>query len=393
MVNIEIKQLYHRQKSQIGLYFKYDKDLIKIARELGCVFSNTHRCWYIANTEENKEKILHSYNPEAQIILEKGHEEKIDNSTNFRIDLKEEIKTELAEFRNYLYTHRYSESTIKTYIGLAELFLGYYKNKPILEITNEDVDKFNYEIIIKRGYSTSFQRQLTGVISLLFARYGNRKLNCEQLTRPRGEQRLPIVLSQEEMLRIISVIENIKHRAIISLIYSAGFRISELINLKIADIDSDRMQIRIAQSKGRKDRYVGLSDMILILLRNYFKEHQPEKYMFNGQNGEQYSAESIRKILKRACDRAGIRKRVTPHTLRHSYATHMLENGIDLRYVQELLGHSKPETTMIYTHVTQKKLVTIKSPFDLLFKDGSVANPDNRTSKMLKGTDIGGRVP
>jgi site-specific recombinase XerD len=269
-------------------------------------------------------------------------------------------------------------------MDLARLFLGYYKQKKIEEITNEDVERFNYEVIIKRHYSSSYQRQLMGVLRLLFKRKRGIQLNMETIQRPRSEYTLPEVLSQEEVLAIISRIDNIKHRSIISLLYAAGLRISELINLKISDIDSNRMQIRIAGAKGKKDRYVALSDKILVLLKNYYTEYHPQVYLFNGQDKEKYSDESIRQILKEACRKAGISKKVSPHTLRHSYATHLLENGVDLRYVQELLGHSRPETTMIYTHVTQKTMISIKSPFDLLFKDANLSITGNPNAKMLK---------
>ena len=149
-------------------------------------------------------------------------------------------------------------------------------------------------------------------------------------------------------------------------IYSGGLRISELINLKIKDIDSNRMQIRIEQSKGKKDRYTLLSKKTLITLRQYFKEYKPKEWLFEGEGGEQYSTTSVEKILKRALIATGIKKRITVHSLRHSFATHLLESGTDLRYIQNLLGHSSSKTTEIYTHITTKGLDRIVNPLDKL---------------------------
>lgn len=384
MVNVEIKPFKKRGKTQIGLYFKYDVAIKNILKSQLCEFSYSNKCWYKENNEQNRTELINALQSKANLIISKSDLEQLENSTNLKSNLTPEIQEELQSYRKYLQTRRYSERTVEVYMNLAEWFLGYFKGKPLTEITNADVEQFNYEIIIKRNYSSSVQRQLSGVIKSLFKRKNGIKLSLENLPKPRKEYNLPQVLSQEEVLAIISNIENIKHRATISLLYAAGLRISELINLKIADIDSDRMLIRVVQSKRNKDRYVSLSEKILILLRNYFADYQPKEYLFNGPDGGQYTGESIRLVLKAACKKAGIRKKVSPHTLRHSYATHLLENGVDLRYIQELLGHSKPETTMIYTHVTQKQLVTIKSPFDLLFKEKSNSAPENPNLKLLK---------
>ncbi|MCY7352215.1 MAG: tyrosine-type recombinase/integrase [Cytophagaceae bacterium] len=183
---------------------------------------------------------------------------------------------------------------------------------------------------------------------------------------PAKERQLPVVLNSDEITRIFAQLKNLKHRTVLMLIYSAGLRISEAINLKIKDIDSKRMQIRIEQSKGKKDRYTLLSQKALLLLREYYQEYKPVNYLFEGQDSPTYSAKSIQLILKRACEQAGIKKHVTVHTLRHSFATHLLENGTDLRYIQLLLGHESSKTTEIYTHLTTKGFDQIKSPLDSL---------------------------
>lgn len=165
-------------------------------------------------------------------------------------------------------------------------------------------------------------------------------------------------------MAFLKVTENFKHRVILMLIYSAGLRLSEAINLKLEDIDSERMQIRIKQSKGKKDRYTLLAKKTLQELRNYFKQYRPKVWLFEGGQGEQYSGRSIQIIMREAVKKAGIRKKATVHTLRHSFATHLLENGTDLRYIQTLLGHSSSKTTEVYTHVTTKGFDKIKNPLD-----------------------------
>jgi len=175
---------------------------------------------------------------------------------------------------------------------------------------------------------------------------------------------VPTVFNTDEIVRILQLTENLKHRAILSVIYSAGLRISEVINLKIKDIDAGRKQIRIEQSKGKKDRYTLLSEKTLELLRIYFKAYHPKVYLFEGADGGQYSTRSVQMFFKDICRKAGIKKKVSVHTLRHSFATHLLENGTDLRYIQSLLGHESSKTTEVYTHITNKGFDQIKSPLD-----------------------------
>ena len=181
-------------------------------------------------------------------------------------------------------------------------------------------------------------------------------LSAEYLYPKRKQSKLPNVLSQQEVKRLFSVVTNIKHKTILQTIYSAGLRMSEVLNLKVNDIDSDRMTIKIRQSKGAKDRHVMLAEKLLILLRQYVREYDPQEYLFEGQKGGAYSSRSVQQIMKKA----------TVHTLRHSFATHLLESGTDLRYIQEFLGHKSIQTTEIYTHVTSVGKSNVKSPLDTL---------------------------
>ena len=267
-------------------------------------------------------------------------------------------------YKAILKRKRYSENTIKTYTNYFEDFTAYFSNKDISDITTEEINDYILELINSRNISVSQQNQRINAIKFYYEKVLNRQKQYYLIERPRTAIKLPNVLSKEEISRLIKTIDNIKHKCIISAIYSAGLRRSEVLNIKPEDIDSHRMLIKISGGKGNKDRYTLLSVKLLDDLRIYYKEYKPEKWLFEGQNGGKYSPESVAKILKKALLKSGIRKRVTPHTLRHSFATHLLEQGIDLRYIQELLGHSNSKTTEIYTHVSNKHLGQIKSPLD-----------------------------
>ena len=244
------------------------------------------------------------------------------------------------------------------------IFSHYLHYKPVDEINNRDVEKYCEDILAAYNYSVSTQRQFISALKHLVQVYPKSQICHLELTPPRRSSSVPLVLSKEEVIALLRCTRNLKHRAALGMIYSAGLRISELINMTLADIDFSRRQVFIRQGKGRKDRVVILAESMLPLLRNYLGSFRPKKYFLEGEDGDKYSATSVRAFLKRSCSAAGIRKRETPHTLRHSYATHLLENGIDIRYIQELLGHSRPETTMIYTHVASQR-TCCRSPVHL----------------------------
>ena len=191
-----------------------------------------------------------------------------------------------------------------------------------------------------------------------------KKTEYYQIDRPRKERKLPDVLSKEDIAAMLKATENKKHKSLIALIYSCGLRRNEAVNLKIEDIDSKRMQVKIRGAKGRKDRYVTLAEKTLIYLRSYYKEDRPANYLFEGASRKKYSETSVYNVIKNAAQKAELKKRVYPHILRHSFATHNLEQGMDLRYIQELLGHESTKTTEIYTHVSQKDFSKFKNPID-----------------------------
>jgi integrase/recombinase XerD len=272
---------------------------------------------------------------------------------------------ELSNFKKHLMSKRYSENTIKTYSDALSLFLRFFHSKPIIDIDNEDLIRFNNEYILEQKLSSSFQNQVVNAIKLFFSVRKGKKLDPDLVHRPRRAKALPNVLSKEEVKSILEAHNNLKHKVMLSLIYSCGLRCGELIALEPHHIDSKRNIVLIKNSKGKKDRIVPLSPKILELLREYYKIHKPKNYLFEGQTaGMPYDARSLQLVLKQSLKKIGISKPVTLHWLRHSYATHLLENGTDLRYIQELLGHSSSKTTEIYTHVSTKSIQQIKSPFD-----------------------------
>lgn len=261
---------------------------------------------------------------------------------------------------------RYSERTIVSYKSCFEEFINYYHDYEIDQIDETMIVNFLRYLVTERKVSISYQNQSINAIKFYFEHVLRGQRMVYRIDRPQADKLLPVVLSEEEVAAILNATPNLKHKAILMTIYSAGLRVGEAVRLRINDIDSKRMQIRVVQSKGRKDRYTLLSKKTLEILRSYYVPYRPQKWLFEGPDGGPYSDSSIQTILRASVKRAGIKKRVTVHTLRHSFATHLLENGVDLRYIQSLLGHSSSTTTEIYTHVTTKGFDQIVSPLDRL---------------------------
>jgi len=277
---------------------------------------------------------------------------------NYR-ECPEEMVLKLRELR-------YSENTIKTYKGLFEEFINYYHKYDINKIEEPQIISFLRFLVMERKVSTSYQNQAINSIKFYYEKVlgGQRKFYF--IDRPKKEQALPVVLNEEEVIRLFQAIDNIKHKCMLMLAYSAGLRLGEILRLKLVDIDRERMQIRVEQSKGKKDRYAKLSNRFLVIFDQYIEKYNPVDFVFEGAAGAEYSASSLQTIMKAAILRAGIKKHATIHTLRHTFATHCLENGVDLRYIQSMLGHENSKTTEIYTHITTKGFDQIKSPLDSL---------------------------
>lgn len=338
------KLVKHRGETRIAVYFDKNKELIARIKQLeGARFSYTLMAWHLPDTDQYRER----FKLPPRFVQNPIHTQKIE------------------EFEQWMRSKRLSESTVNTYSEALKTFLAYYNEKAIEEIDNHDLIRFNNDYILQKGLSSSYQNQLVNGVKKFYTTIEHRKMDVSLIHRPKKEKTLPNVLSKEEVKMILEAHTNIKHRSMLSLIYSCGLRRSELLNLKPSDIDSKRGIVIIRQAKGKKDRIAPLSEKILELLRVYYKANKPKVYLFEGQTpGEMYDERSLQQVLKQALEKIHIRKPVSLHWLRHSYATHLLESGTDLRYIQELLGHKSSKTTEIYTHVSTREIQKIKSPFD-----------------------------
>jgi len=373
--NITLKHLLIDDKKQIGIQFYPDKIIQAIIKQLpGPKWSKTYGMVYILNSEDNLKQIFEEFRGVAWINCNyffsdrqlKNENEPLDIDWFRRRQLPEEyIKCPEAYFKK-LEIKKYSMSTARTYIGLFEVFLNYHKGTEAIKLNENDIRAYLGHLVQEKR-SNSYINQAINAIKFYYEVVLGMPNRFYDIERPIREEKLPIVLSKKEVASLLSNIQNIKHKCIVSLLYSAGLRLSELLSLKINNIDSDRMLIFVQGAKGNKDRYTILSQSILNELRKYYLKYRPKELLFEGPRGNKYSDTSVRKIVKRAAEKARIRKNVSPHTLRHSFATHLLEDGTDLRYIQNLLGHNSSKTTEIYTHVATNIVKGIKSPLDTLY--------------------------
>lgn len=266
--------------------------------------------------------------------------------------------------RKHLEGKRYSKRTIASYTAHLELFFKYFHDKDPDEITESDITLFIENYILKFGYSASYQNIMISAIKTFWVLYSRRIIRSDSFERPRRSRALPKVFSKEEVMRIFNATRNSKHKLILWLIYSSGLRRSEVTNIQLSDLDSDRGVLHIREGKGNIDRVVPVPQKVWEKIRAYIKDYKPVTYLFEGQTGGKYSVESVYTVFKQSLRRAGIQKDVGVHSLRHSYATHLHEGGLDIRYIQELLGHKSSRTTEIYTHVSRRNLFAIRSPIE-----------------------------
>ncbi|MDN3676340.1 site-specific integrase [Flavobacterium paronense] len=345
-MNWSAKIITHNQERRIAVSFEKDATLIAWIKTFpGVRWSQTKIYWHIPDNDENRKELG------------------IPTLTEL-LPNKEGLKG-IENFKLWLRSKRYSENTIKTYSDAMKSFLVFYRLKDLREIDNDDIIQYNNDYILNNRLSPSYQNQIVNAIKLFFKTTQNRVIDMEKIHRPKRAKVLPNVLSKEEVKAILEAHSNLKHKTMLSLIYSCGLRCGELLALKPVHIDSKRNIVLLKNSKGKKDRIAPLSPKILNMLREYFTACKPKVYLFEGQvDGKPYDPRSLQVVLKQALVKAKITKPVTLHWLRHSYATHLLESGTDLRYIQELLGHNSSKTTEIYTHVSTKSIQQIKSPFD-----------------------------
>lgn len=415
MVEISVTLKFHKDSEKFFLIYPYNTQINTIVRSYErSNYSNSQRAWYIPANSNYLNELSHLLHGIACIQKEKMSQlvktnshflrtsqtysyaelftyykdyftlppimpiefssivnyqkaEPVRRETKNTLNLEQTHFQAINKLKYHMKSKRYSFNTVNTYTDALSIFFNFFKHKTIEELTNEDLIIFNNDYILKHQLSSSYQNQIINAVKLYFNISFNTKIKLDLIHRPKRQKLLPNVLSKEEVKAILSALKNLKHKTALSLIYSCGLRRSELLNLKPNDIDSKRCLVIVRQAKGKKDRIIPLSIKILELLRTYYTAYKPSVYLFEGQiKGSPYDERSLANVLGLAVEKAKINKPVTLHWLRHSYATHLLEAGTDLRYIQTLLGHSSSRTTEIYTHVSNKELQKISSPFDSL---------------------------
>ena len=375
MNSVKSITLYHlmiKNQKMIGIKFSPDKLIQNLIKGLpDPKWSKQYNMAYIPNTKTNLGIIFTTFKGIVWINYNRFFTNKPINTNNETVDVQWfRNRTNVPEYRlcpeEYLLKlelKRYANSTVRTYVSFFEMFINYYKEKELITLDESDIRNF-LQHLIHRNVSNSYLNQAINAIKFYYEVVLGMPNRFYEIERPRKESKLPKVISKEEILQIIENTNNLKHKCIVQLLYGSGLRRSELLNLKIEDIDSKRMLVRVVGSKGNKDRQTLLSKNALNDLRRYFTKYEPKIYLFEGKNGMKYSGASVLKIVKSAAEKANIRITVTPHILRHSFATHLLESGTDLRQIQVLLGHSSSKTTEIYTHVATNTFESIKNPLD-----------------------------
>ena len=385
MNTITLEQFIHNAKSCIAIKFAYcfeTKEFIKKFK--GVHWTKTHRTFYFYYDEVRLEDFKQYIKKEGIVLLDnykKDTVSRVKKGITFELKPLNQEKTLVhRHFIKFLEGKRLSTSSIASYSGFIVEFLRFTEDKPVNSLDENDVRRYIEWAISTLNYAISTHRQMVSGLKHFAYFYPACSINVEKIYMPKKDKKLPVVLSIEEVFSLLRNAKNLKHRIIIAMLYGSGLRIGELIDLELKDFDFSRKQLHIKNGKGRKDRYTTIAESLFPLLKNYHITYKPKVYFIENPKGGKYSPDSIRSFLRKITKTAGITKIVTPHTLRHSYATHMLEQGTDIRYIQELLGHSRPETTMIYTHVTRKDLQQINSPLDNALKKLSLR--DNSDGKL-----------
>lgn len=364
---------------RLRVSFPYHPDNVKRIKAVpGRRWHPEEKCWSIPHTGEAL-TILQRLFDEKPVQSFPQPERRPGAVTKRRWEnLTAEEQALMARVEEEMKLRGYSPKTRKAYRNHLLRFRRYFDKDP-QAVTKKEIRAYLLHLIDEKQVSYSSHNQSISAIKFLYNKVLHIPKAIENIPRPRKQQSLPTVLSRRELLDLFAAIRHPKYRALLMLAYSAGLRVSEVVRLQIEDIDSGRALIRVRQAKGRKDRYVPLSQIALEALRLYWQAYRPEKWLFPGAREDKHlSSRAVQKTLARAREKTGIQKTFSTHTLRHSFATHLLEDGTDLRYVQEFLGHKKPETTMIYTHVTRKDAQRIRSPLDNI-------NPVDRNSRSENG--------
>ena len=402
IATITLSKFNHNNEDQLSIGFKFSESTKAIVKAIeGVKWSATHRTFYVSFSKDAINTLYHYFKSNGYYVdyssllqpTEKTYQPivKLKPSSSMATmftALPIQYKDLLRAYTGFLTGKRLSKSTIRAYGYFVLRFMDFYNPKPIDAIEKKDIDLFFEVVLAGENFSISSHRQSVSALKYFVSYCQLPDLDAEDLKRPKKSKKLPVVLSREEIIDLIQVTKNLKHRAIIGLLYSCGLRIGELLQLQVNSLDFDRNSLMVNQGKGRKDRNVVMSHVLKPLMLNYLSTYKPQLFVIEGRDGGPYSATSIRHFLKKSCKLAGIKKQVTPHVLRHSYATHLMENGVDLRHIQLLLGHAKPETTMIYTHVAHKDLMQISSPLDTTVEALTKTRKNNKEVLLSRNYNV-----
>jgi integrase/recombinase XerD len=368
---IKVKRLAHRDKNCLALYFAYNTLLIAITKKIeGISFSKTHRCWYLEDKNNALGSILTVFEQNnISVDIKALGAPPIKEIKNAELIIPKKILNQfqvqsLRMCEQKLHLKGYSQNTVKTYLQQFKDFLVFYPDIHPIDIEEIEIRNYMLYLVEQKKISKSTQNQAINAIKFFYEHVLGQARKTYYIERPMKERLLPRVLSEEEVLQLLEYAPNIKHRCMLTLIYCAGLRRSELLNMKVGDVDMHRLVVFVSGGKGRKDRQSLLAKSAIPMLKEYMSTYKPKYWMFEGMLGEQYSATSLQKVLKDAARKASISKQVNLHMLRHSFATHLLESGTSTRYIQALLGHDSPKTTEIYTQVSRSALDRIQSPLD-----------------------------
>lgn len=375
----------HRNENRILLQFPYDQQKInRLKANTDAKWSNTYKGWHIEDNAINRAKCKLPLASNTTAVSNNSNNlpPKYDNNKQYqnkKISATTSHTTNsaiaacnsnvLAAVQQHLTLLGYSLNTQRTYLGELRIFLQHIKNRNAQTLTTANIKAYIQYCIEKLQLTENTVHSRLNALKFYYEQVlGNAKIFVD-VPRPKKHLQLPKVISEATILRGILKIENIKHKAMIMVAYSAGLRVSEVIHLKVTDILSQRMQILVEKSKGKKDRMVPLAKATLQILRQYFKAYKPTYWLFEGQNkAEAYSTRSAQKVFKEAFQHMGLHHKIGFHSLRHSFATHLLENGTDISYIQKLLGHNDIQTTLIYAQVSNKELKHIESPLDKIWR-------------------------
>lgn len=376
---IKLEKGKHQQLAVVWVRFAYNREVIdRLKQNTPARWSRTKGSWYILEKDFNLHRFYEVFSrlifvnysqlkSNTTTAAASGDEKKKStyNLKTLKQHLPHETKEKLVAFKKWMQQMRFSENTVKTYIHQLEILFGYYSKKSVEEIGNDDIIRFNQEFILKNNLSATFQNQTISALKKFYTYQLNKFLDVDDLERPIKGKALPKVMSQQELNRFFDAIANIKHKMAFETIYACGLRRGELLNLKLEHINRARGMISIINAKGKKDRMIPISKRWMDKLVPYYHEKKPLVYLIEGQfPGKSISATSLQKVFERKLKESNINRHYTIHSLRHSIATHMIEAGVNLRFIQEFLGHKSSKTTEIYTHVSNDSLKNIRNPFD-----------------------------